>query len=150
MNFLRPRHWRIPRKVPQFLGGVASHMHLGRLNAVQHKGARFAKDICIAQLNLLYQSVEHLVTLEVIVQDGGLCGEMANGAALIEHVPILHIESQPQIEPVVLRDEVRQARTEGLAQAFEQLSEGGGVFVRRVPLDEQCMTEGPMCLPKGE
>ena len=68
--------------------------------------ARVAKEICIPQLNLLSQSVEDLVNLKVVVKDGGVCVKVAHGDALVEHVPILHIHSQPHHETMVLCDEV--------------------------------------------
>ena len=74
-----------------------------------------------------------------------MCGEVPNGDPLLEHVPILHIDSQPHLEPVVFRDEVPQARTTGLAQAVEELREAGDVFVWSVALDEESMPEGTLC-----
>ena len=53
--------------------GAASDVHHGRLNVIQDKGARVSEEICIPQLNLLSQSIEHLLDLEVVVQDGGVC-----------------------------------------------------------------------------
>ena len=76
--------------------------------------------------------------------------EVAGGDALLENMPVLLIDAQLQLEPVVFHDEVPQARTEGLAQAVEELSEAGDVFVGCVALDEECMYEGPLCLPAGE
>ena len=51
-----------------------------------------------------------------------MCG-VPHGDTLLEHVPILHIGSQPQLEPMVGRDEVSQARTEGLARELSQAGE---------------------------
>ena len=58
-----------------------------------------------------------------------MCGEVPHGDPLLEHVPVLHIDSQPQLEPMVFRDEVQQARTKGLTQSVEELSEAGDVCV---------------------
>ena len=44
-----------------------------------------------------------------------------------EHVPHLPIDTQPQLEPHVLRDEESHARFEGLAQCLEELIEAGPV-----------------------
>ena len=73
--------------------GVAGDMHNCRLNVVQHKGARVAKEFGIAKLHLRSQSVEHLVDLEVVVKDGSAGDEVAHRDALREHVPVLHIDS---------------------------------------------------------
>ena len=42
--------------------------------------------------------------------------EVPDGDTLREHVPILHLDSQPQLEPLVFRDEGSQARTKALAR----------------------------------
>ena len=54
-------------------------MHDSRLDVVQHKRAGIPQEVRVTQLNLLSQSVEHLVNLEVVVQDGGVCGEVPHG-----------------------------------------------------------------------
>ena len=125
-------------------------MHYDRLNVVQGIGTQDASEICTGQLNLLSQSVEHMVNLEVIVQDGRVCGEMPEGDPLLEHMPILHIDYPPQLERVDFGDEVPQARTEGLAESVEELSEAGDVFLLGVALDEECISDGPMCQPIGQ
>ena len=79
-----------------------------------------------------------------------MCGEMPNGDPLLKHVTILHIDSQPQPEPMVFRDEVSQARTEGLTQAVQELSEAGDVCVWGVALYKQSLTEGPLCVSTRE
>ena len=52
-----------------------------------------------------------------------MSGDVPNGDGLREPVPILHIDSQPQLEPMVFSDDVPQARIQGLAEALEDLSE---------------------------
>ena len=86
--------------------GVARDVHRGRLNVFQYKGVRVANEICIAQLHLLCQSVEQFVHLEVVFQEGGQCGEVPHREALREHGPILPIDSKPQLEAIVFREEV--------------------------------------------
>ena len=98
-------------------------------------GLAFRRKFALRKLNLLSQSVEHLVNLEVVVQDCGVCGEVPHGDPLLEHVPVLHIYSQPDLEPVVFRDEVPQARTKGLTQSVEELSEAADVCVWGVALN---------------
>ena len=46
-----------------------------------------------------------------------MSAEVTQSDPLFEHMGVLHIESQPQLDPIVIRDEISQARTEGLAQA---------------------------------
>ena len=77
-------------------------------------------------------------------------GEVPHGDPRLEYGSILHIESQSQLEPMVFRDELYQARTEGLAQAIEALCEAGDVFVLCLTLDEGCMSERPLCVTSGE
>ena len=48
---------------------------------------------------------------------------------------------------MVFREEVPLARKEGLAEAVEEVSEAGDVLVWGVALEEECMSEGRMCLP---
>ena len=56
-----------------FLGWrISSDMHDSRLDVVHHKRAGIPQEVRNAQLNLLSQSFEHLVNLEVVVQDGGV------------------------------------------------------------------------------
>ena len=69
---------------------------------------------------------------------------------LLYHVLIMPIDSQTQLDQVVFRNEVPNARTEGLAQAVEEFSDSGDVFILCVALAEECMSEGPLCLPAGE
>ena len=69
---------------------------------------------------------------------------------LLEYGSILHFESQPQLEPIVFGDEVSLARTEGFAQAIEELCEAADLFVSCVPVEEQWMSERPLCLTSGE
>ena len=84
------------------------------------------------------------------MQDGAVCPEVPDGDALLEHVPVLPYQAQPEHEQVVFRDVVPQDRTEGLVEAVEELSEAGDVFGSGVALDEVCMSEGPLCLPAGD
>ena len=58
---------------------------------------------------------------------------------------VQHIDSQPQLQTIVFREEVSQARTGGISQAIEELSEAGNVFVWWLSLDEECMSECPLC-----
>ena len=96
------------------------------------------------QLNLVSMSVEHLIDLEIVMQDAAVSGEVPDGDSLFEHMTVLHIDAQPHLEPVVFRDEVPQARTEGLAKGFEELSDAGDMFIWGVALDEECMSQGPL------
>ena len=57
--------------------------------------------------------------MEVIVQDCDVSGEVAHSDPLLEHVSILHIDADPQHEPMVFCDEVSQARTKVLGQALK-------------------------------
>lgn len=47
---------------------------------------------------------------------------MTKGDPLNEHFPILHIDTKPQLELMVFRDELSQAGNERLAQAIEESS----------------------------
>ena len=96
-------------------------------------------EIYIAELHLLAQSGDKLATLEVVHY--GVRGQVAHCDPLMEHAPILHIDTQPQLEPVVFRNEVPQARTEGLAQVLDELGEADHMIVGCVALDEVCMAE---------
>ena len=58
-----------------------------------------------------------------------MSAEVTDGDALLEDVPIMHIESQPQLEPKVFRHEVFQAPNEGLSQAREELGDACDVIV---------------------
>ena len=52
------------------------------------------------------------------MQDGCVGAEVTQCDSLLEQVAILHIDSQPKLDAVVFRDEVSQARTEGISQAI--------------------------------
>ena len=56
-----------------------------------------------------------------------MCIEVPIRDSHIDHVLILHIHSQPQHELMVFRDDVSHARTNGIAQAVEELNEAGDV-----------------------
>ena len=79
-----------------------------------------------------------------------MCCQMPHGDLLFEPGTILHIGYQRQLDHVVIRDAVHQARTEGLAEALKDLSEAGQVLVGYVTFDEESMPEGPLCLTAGE
>ena len=55
--------------------------------------------------------------------------DVPQGDALLEHDPLLHIDTKLQLEAMVFRDEVPLARTEGLAEALEELSEPGHISI---------------------
>ena len=75
---------------------------------------------------------------------------MTHGDSLIKHAPILHIDPQPQLEPVLFRNEASQAPTEGLPQAIDELNDVGDVFFWCVALEEQCIPQGPRFGTAGE
>ena len=50
----------------------------------------------------------------------------------------------------MFRDEVSKAPTEGLAQAVEELNEAGDVCVWCVALNQQSLTERPLCVSTRE
>ena len=80
---------------------ISSDMHDRRLDVIQHKRAGIPKEVRIEELHLLTESVEHLVDLEVVMQYCSVRCEVSHGDALLEHVPVPHIDPQPQLEPMV-------------------------------------------------
>ena len=104
-------------------------MHDRRLDVVQNKRACITQEVRSWEFDLLTQSVEELVDLEVVMPYCSVHCEVSNGNRLIEHAPVLYMDAQPQLEPVVFRDVVPQARTEGHSQAVVELSEAGDVFL---------------------
>ena len=79
--------------------------------------------------------IEHLIKEEVFGKEGAVGGKVHHGDRLLL-LPILHIDSHPQLEPMVFRDEVSQARTVGLPQAIEQIREAEDVCDWRVAFYE--------------
>ena len=76
------------------------------------------------ELDILSKSVEDLVDLEA-VQKGCLGRELTHCVPHIEHRPILHNGSQPQLDPIMYRDMFSQARTKGSSQVIVDFSVAG-------------------------
>ena len=62
----------------------------------------------------------------------------------------MDIDSQPQLEPKFLNDEVAKASTMAHSLALVEIGEAVTLLVWWVGLDEECLAERPVRIPMGE
>lgn len=91
-----------------------------------------------------------MIDLEVVMQQGCMSGMAADCNTLLEHVQILHVNANPELESVLLGHELRDCVLQGLAQALEEIVEAHNVFVCGEALQHLGPAEGSLCVHAGE
>ena len=79
-----------------------------------------------------------------------MCVEVAVYNTLLEHVTILNVHANPDLESVLLSQEFCECVLNGLALALEKFDEAVSVLVWCEALHQEGSPECSLCLPASE